>query len=138
LIVTVAATNAYNAASATFTTLSTSASAPPKTYKLGTVFFGLGQSGVNSNRSRNTIETMARAIKAHKWLKASITAYTDKSGPDAHSGALSARRAASVIGLLRVDLAKLHYSKASLHGVAKGVFPGSRAASGGRATVTAE
>ena len=128
---TVAATNDYTSASATFTTLSTSASVPPKWHKLGTVIFGLGQSGVNSNRSRNTIETMARAIKAHKWLKASITAYSDKSGPGAHSRVLSARRAGSVIVLLRVDLAKLHYSKASLQGVAKG-------ATGGRATVMAE
>jgi hypothetical protein len=120
LIVTVAPTADYLAASSTVTTLSTSPAKASSTHNLGRVYFAFNKSGVDSVKSRNTIESAARAIKAHKYVLITVTAYTDKVGTHSYNLALSARRAANVVALLKKDLAALHYTKAVVRGTGKG------------------
>jgi outer membrane protein OmpA-like peptidoglycan-associated protein len=119
LTVTVAATTDYTAASSTQTTMSSNPSPPaPKT--IGTVYFALNSSSVNNAAAEAVIEAAARSIVANGYTDVTVTGYTDQTGSASENKILSQQRAASVVALLKADLAALHYTRATVTGVGGG------------------
>jgi outer membrane protein OmpA-like peptidoglycan-associated protein len=128
LTVSVAATADYMLATSAATTLSTSAAKAPSTLDLGRVYFAFNQSGVNSVKSRTTIENAARVIKAHQYVAITVMAYADDAGTRSYNLALSERRAVSVVALLKRDLVAVHDTRAVVRGTGKGVSTASAVA----------